>query len=77
MAMMDPIMQMPRIARLDLSHNNLNVTHVSFRTAASHICATISKRATERSLSSSTSLEILFQKMGRRLSRGLWAFFLT
>ena len=42
-------MQMPRIVKLNLSHNDLNVTLTLLRIAVSPICATTSKKATENS----------------------------
>lgn len=47
MAMIEPIMQMPRIVKLDLSHNNLNVNQYQFRTAPSLIFAITLKKVTE------------------------------
>lgn len=59
MAMIEPIMQMPRIVKLDLSHNNLNVNQYQFRTAPSLIFAITLKKVTENNWNSSSSLAIL------------------
>ena len=70
-------MQMPRIVKLNLSHNDLNVTLTLLRIAVSPTCATTSKKATENSWNNSFSQVILWVETVKKPSKVLLVSSLT